>query len=300
MARQIPDHDPETSVLDADEFLMRRNADGVDVRVPGTSLARVAKSNTFSGNVQTIKADNFTAWDHESYRDSSLTHALVRAKAARGTESSPAALQDGDAIYSIEPRPHDGFSFTGGGGNRLEAVFKTGGETQWSTVGGGHTVGSPTGGYKGTGTINSAELYENGQRVGPISPGTWTPVLEGTTTAGTNSYASQIGRYKRIGQTVFITGEVKLDGTAGALDSTGSLRVVGLPFAVSTGGSIITPAIELPGGGALPAGNYISSVLEAGTTNLNLNKQAESSASSLTDSEATNSLHVRFAVTYDV
>lgn len=60
--------------------------------------------------------------------------------------------------------------------------------------------------------------------------GSWTPVLSGETTAGSNSYNTQVGTYTRIGNEVIIEGEMRLNSSSGALDSTGLLEIVGLPF----------------------------------------------------------------------
>jgi len=56
--------------------------------------------------------------------------------------------------------------------------------------------------------------------------GTFTPVIEGTTTAGTASYSQNDGRYTKIGRLVFI--ETYVAYTSGT--GTGNLRLGGLPF----------------------------------------------------------------------
>jgi hypothetical protein len=82
-------------------------------------------------------------------------------------------------------------------------------------------------------TIAGAPDYETG---------TWTPVLEGTTVAGTHTYANQGGTYVRIGNLVWATGIVALS----AFDPTtsGNMLITGLPF-VQSGGR------EEPGGSCL-------------------------------------------------
>jgi hypothetical protein len=57
--------------------------------------------------------------------------------------------------------------------------------------------------------------------------GTFTPTVIGSVTAGTATYAIQIGRYTRIGNRVFIN--LTLSYSAGT--GTGFLRIAGLPFA---------------------------------------------------------------------
>lgn len=70
----------------------------------------------------------------------------------------------------------------------------------------------------GTGTSELLNDYEEG---------TFTPVVAGTGTAGTATYATQVGRYTRIGRMVSITLYVDWSGHTG----TGSCVIQGLPFA---------------------------------------------------------------------
>jgi hypothetical protein len=77
-------------------------------------------------------------------------------------------------------------------------------------VGGGVYLG-------GTGAANKLDDYEEG---------TFTPVLEGTTTAGTGTYTTQFGQYTKIGDTVFI--RIYLAWTAHT--GTGDTEISGLPF----------------------------------------------------------------------
>jgi len=62
--------------------------------------------------------------------------------------------------------------------------------------------------------------------------GTWTPTVEGTTTAGTATYTVRIGRYTKIGNTLRIMFAVEWSGHTG----TGTTKVSGFPFA-SNGGN---------------------------------------------------------------
>ena len=61
--------------------------------------------------------------------------------------------------------------------------------------------------------------------------GTWTPTVQGTTTAGTASYSAQAGKYTKIGNKVFWECYVSWSSGTGA----GNLYVYGLPF--TNGGS---------------------------------------------------------------
>lgn len=59
--------------------------------------------------------------------------------------------------------------------------------------------------------------------------GTWTPLVQGTTTNGTATYTRQQGAYTRVGDLCFVTLWVEYTGGTG----TGNLRVAGLPFTVN-------------------------------------------------------------------
>ncbi len=65
---------------------------------------------------------------------------------------------------------------------------------------------------------------------GPTSSN-WTPVFEGTTAAGVNSYAIQVGKYIQIGKIVFAWGRCQLTAKgAGGNAMTGNIQIGGLPF----------------------------------------------------------------------
>ena len=61
--------------------------------------------------------------------------------------------------------------------------------------------------------------------------GSWTPVLAGASTPGTNTYSSQVGRYIRIGNIVTVWCDLVLATKDAAM--AGSLRITGLPFTAS-------------------------------------------------------------------
>jgi len=59
-----------------------------------------------------------------------------------------------------------------------------------------------------------------------LTTGTFTPVIEGTSTAGTGSYSTQIGRYAKIGTLCFL--QILIDWNSHT--GTGSFQITGLPF----------------------------------------------------------------------
>lgn len=83
-----------------------------------------------------------------------------------------------------------------------------------------------------SGATNLAGIDENGTlRSLPTVTGgyvAWTPVLEGTSTPGTNTYTTQAGQYRVDGQMVTAWFRIDLSGNSVAM--VGSLQISGLPF----------------------------------------------------------------------
>ena len=71
----------------------------------------------------------------------------------------------------------------------------------------------------------------NANTLDDYEEGTFTPVVKGTSTAGTVTYVVQIGRYTKIGNRVFFQISVAWNSGTG----TGNLRVDGLPFTNASG-----------------------------------------------------------------
>ena len=83
--------------------------------------------------------------------------------------------------------------------------------------------------------------------------GTWTPVIEGSSTAGTGSYTIQQGAYTKIGRMVIQTFALTWTSHSG----TGNMQVGNLLFPAGTSGragAFLTYVNNI----ALTAGNYIS------------------------------------------
>ena len=70
--------------------------------------------------------------------------------------------------------------------------------------------------------------------------GTWTPVINGTSTAGTASYSPQNGKYTKIGRLVFVELYIVWTGGTGS----GDLSIGGLPF-TSTNNTLPYPGLAI-------------------------------------------------------
>ena len=87
--------------------------------------------------------------------------------------------------------------------------------------------------------------------------GTFTPTIEGTTTAGVGTYSTQIGKYTKIGDMVYIIISLAWSAHTG----TGTLAIKGLPFSAldQTPLSIYLRGLTLPTGYDAPMALVIGS-----------------------------------------
>jgi hypothetical protein len=91
----------------------------------------------------------------------------------------------------------------------------------------------------------TSELFDD------YEEGTWTPAWGGTVSNPTNTYSTQTGTYTKIGNRVTCFCEISTATTAGG---SGNLRILGLPFTVSSGLSLkadyaVTFLTTFPSGG---------------------------------------------------
>jgi len=81
-----------------------------------------------------------------------------------------------------------------------------------------------------TAAANALDDYEEG---------TWTPTYRGSSTAGSFTYADNIGVYTKIGRSVFVT--IRLTNITEVSAASGNVQILGLPFAADasmTGGNM--------------------------------------------------------------
>lgn len=71
--------------------------------------------------------------------------------------------------------------------------------------------------------------FAGGTTMDTYAEGTWTPVLRGSSTAGSNTYTAQAGRYFKIGKFVYVSGRVAISGAVGGTMA-GTMQISGLPF----------------------------------------------------------------------
>jgi hypothetical protein len=129
------------------------------------------------------------------------------------TASTALALNASKEVISV--------TNTGTGNNVLATSPTLVGDVTLST---GNLVVADTKGIdfsatSGTGTSELLDDYEEG---------TYTPIISGSSSAGTGTYSVQEGRYTKVGNLVYVTAVM----TWSAHTGTGNMRLSGLPFTV--------------------------------------------------------------------
>lgn len=85
-------------------------------------------------------------------------------------------------------------------------------------------MAASTGGIQFNGDTAAANALDD------YEEGTFTPGIQGSSTAGTSSYGSRVGHYTKIGRQVFFTIYIVWSSGTG----TGNLQITGLPFATNS------------------------------------------------------------------
>jgi hypothetical protein len=94
--------------------------------------------------------------------------------------------------------------------------------------------------------------------------GTWTPTIEGTSTAGTATYSDRNGQYTKIGRQVTVITYVSWNSGTG----TGNLRMSGLPFTNNSGGVYGAVTLSEFDNIAMTANYYPNAYVEQGGTRI--------------------------------
>jgi hypothetical protein len=124
----------------------------------------------------------------------------------------------------------------------------SGGLQTLNTIG----VGNATPSTSGAGITFPAtqSASSNANTLDDYEEGTWTPVMSGSTTAGTGTYTGQAGAYRKIGSVVYYS----LDMGWTAHTGTGDMILSGLPF--TSNGTYCAGAVRASTGLALSASHY--------------------------------------------
>jgi hypothetical protein len=98
--------------------------------------------------------------------------------------------------------------------------------------------------------------------------GTWTPVFEGGTTAGTYTYGSRVGTYIQIGN--MITAICNLTNIATSSAGSGAIQIAGLPANSSASKGVAVGSVTMAQFNQAASTINLSCELPAGTSKLNI------------------------------
>jgi hypothetical protein len=127
--------------------------------------------------------------------------------------------------------------------------------------------------------------------------GVWTPALKfGGNSVGMTYASTPVGRYTKIGRTVFATGTLTLTAKG---SSTGSATITGLPFTSANDGIPAAAVIGHFTGGSAISGAVIGTVA-ANASAIALHGSANGAASALAHSNVGSTASMTFSVIYDV
>ena len=113
-------------------------------------------------------------------------------------------------------------------------------------------------------TANTPAAGNTSQLLNDYQEGTFTPVIAGSTSAGTASYSLQNGRYTKVGRQVYVEVAISWSGGTG----TGNLTITGLPFTSANGGTVSAMSIALADFVALTAANVMTAFVPSNTTRI--------------------------------
>lgn len=98
-------------------------------------------------------------------------------------------------------------------------------------------------------------LASNGNPVVEATSGSWTPVIAGSTTAGSHTYGTQTGTWVKHGNLVFVAGDVQITTYDGTM--AGDLRITGLPETAEPDTSGVSFGLVSFGGSASPPADFL-------------------------------------------
>ena len=174
-----------------------------------------------------------------------------------GTTALPSISPTGDSNTGIFFPSADTIAFSEGGAEAMRV------DSSGRLLIGISTSGNANGGpLQLSGGITfpaTAVAASDANTLDDYEEGTFTPVIEGTTTAGTATYTRQAGVYTKIGREVFYSIDIVYSSGTG----TGNLKITGLPFTSSSTSMLKT--------GSIVASNILLTALNYPTVDISLN-----------------------------
>lgn len=119
--------------------------------------------------------------------------------------------------------------------------------------------------------------------------GIWTPIISGSTTAGSPTYSSQIGKYYKIGKMVFCTGQLQISAKGGMV---GDVNIGGLPLPISTNQIDTAVKTGFYNNAALTSGCINGGLLSTNSAKIMLLKGTTTGALNVSASEITDTFGI--------
>lgn len=225
---------PISDISDPDQIRVKLLASGKDVHAPmgAFSAASVHGAPT---KTTPVDADEFGFWDSVGLQSVKTTWANIKAtlKTYFDTLYQPLAAALTSWVAITRAAGFDTFAATPSSAN-LRSLLTDETGTGAAVFAGAPTItGIPI--FSGIPSLTGGAITFPATQVSSAGAndlddyeeGTFTPVIEGTTTAGVGTYSQQTGIYTKIGRVVFI--EIALAWSAHT--GTGNIVITGLPFA---------------------------------------------------------------------
>lgn len=144
-------------------------------------------------------------------------------------------------------------------------------------------------------SVNSQAAGMTSEVLNDYEEGTWTPSVEGSTTAGTVAYSVQVGTYTKIGNRVLFNAQVQLNGSH---SGTGNILIKGLPFACNgTYGSALSQYVNSLNSGVTTSLQFL---LFQGESQIRLVRYAAGAAAALPLSNLNTDSNIYVAGSYVV
>jgi hypothetical protein len=209
---------------------------GIKLRASDNAIAAVVTSNP-SGYFGRLSTDG----DIIKFRKDSTTVGSI------GVVNSNNLFIQGDSTNSGLQCGTNTILPVQNGANASNTIDMGDGSNLWKDIylGGGLYVG-------GTAAANKLDDYEEG---------TFTPTIEGSSTAGTATYSDQVGKYTKIGNAVTI--QIQLGYSSGTGSGT-AMYIKGLPF-TSSSAVVQSLAIAYTNNITIPANRFVTANI--GTSN---------------------------------
>jgi hypothetical protein len=235
------------------------------IQRPGASFAYSATGTTLTLTSATLATDTMYAVFIGRAVQTVTPPANINIQLADGTAAAPSLNFANDTNTGIFRPTTDEIALTEGGveGMRLNAS----GNVQFAkniSIGG---VTPTTSGF-GITFPASASASTDANTLDDYEEGTFTPTVVGTTTAGTASYAAQLGRYTKIGNMVYFNIYLSFSGGTG----TGGLKINGLPFTSNSTANNLRPITTYFDAIALSAGYFAIGYIANNVTAINFSQ----------------------------